>query len=231
MARIPKKHKYHIILANHGKMQKDLYWTDTPIGINKKFNDMLKENEQVQLPVKFNNEKTKIIESEYELIIIKAKDKDDASLSRIRDEYGKFIYYQSSDENWIIFDRAPYYIEETFWVYGFHPRLQRKTFQWIFENFFEKDAKNKYMCKSVQIFKNKVLIDCNSKLDIIICKNKSDAIRLYNKIEEEVQIRKYKYVVFLYDVSFSKYKKLWVQRIKDLTHWDNKKIQRSSTRP
>lgn len=183
------------------------------------------------MPIKYNNEKTKIIESEYELIIIKSKENDDELVSKIKDEYGKFIYYESSDDDWIIYDRSPYYIEETFWVYGFHPKLQRKDFNWIFNNIIGKDIKNKYMCKSIQIFKNKILVDCNGKLDMVICKNHSDAVRFYNKVEEIAEKNKYKYLIFLYDVTHSKYKKLWVKRIKDLTHWDNKKILRSSTRP
>jgi hypothetical protein len=231
MARVPKKYKYHIILANHGKMQKDLYWTDTPTNVYKKFHDMIEENKNVVFPINYNNEKTKIVESEYELIIIKSKDKEDESVSRIRDEYGKYIIYESSDNDWIIYDRSPYYIEETFWVYGYHPKLQRKDFAWILDNIVAKDIKNKYMCKSIQIFKNKILVDCNGKLDMIICKNHSDAVRFYNKVENIAEERKYKYLIFLYDVTYSKYKKIWVQRIKDLTHWDNKKILRSSTRP
>ena len=192
---------------------------------------MLKENKKVVFPMRWNNHKHVMRECEYELVIIKGKDESDDDVSKIKDDTGKYINYQSSDEDWIIYDRAPYNVEETFWVYGYHPRIQRKDFNWIFDNFIAKDAKNKYMFKSVQVFKNKLLVDINGKLEIVICKNKSDCVRLYNKIEEVSTNRKFKYIAFMGDVTDSKYKSNWVERIQQLTHWTTYKINRTSTRP
>ena len=192
---------------------------------------MLKENKKVVFPMRWNNHQHVMRECEYELVIIKGKDELDKDVSKIKDDSGKYINYQSSDEDWIIYDRAPYNVEETFWVYGYHPRIQRKDFNWIFDNFISKDAKNKYMFKSVQVFKNKLLVDINGKLEIVICKNKQDCVRLYNKIEEVSTNRKFKYIAFMGDVTDSKYKSDWVDRIQQLTHWSNYKINRTSTRP
>ena len=231
MARKPKKLIYHIILTNHGKQLSDIYFTHSEERVNKKFASMLKENKKVTFPMRWNNHQHVMRECEYELVIIKGKDEFDKDVSKIKDDYGKYINYQSSDEDWIIYDRAPYNVEETFWVYGYHPRIQRKDFNWIFDNFIAKDAKNKYMFKSVQVFKNKLLIDINGKLEIVICKNKSDCVRLYNKIEEMSTENKFKYIAFMGDVTNSKYKTNWIDRIQQLTHWSKDKINRTSTRP
>lgn len=231
MARKPKKLFYHIILTNHGKQLRDLYFTHSEALVNKRFNAMLKENKKVVFPMRYNNHEHVMKECNYELIIIKGKDEFDNDVQKIRDEYGKFIYYESSDEDWIIYDRANYDIEETFWVYGYHPRIQRKDFNWIFDTFIEKDAKNKYVFKSVVVYKNKLLIDYNGKLEMVICKNKSDCIRMYNMIEKRSMERKHKNVAFMGDIADSKYKKMWMDRIRELTHWNDKKIERSSTRP
>lgn len=231
MARKPKKLFYHIILTNHGKQLRDLYFTHSEALVNKRFNAMLKENKKVVFPMRYNNHEHVMKECNYELIIIKGKDEFDNDVQKIRDEYGKFIYYESSDEDWIIYDRANYDIEETFWVYGYHPRIQRKDFNWIFDTFIEKDAKNKYVFKSVVVYKNKLLIDYNGKLEMVICKNKSDCIRMYNMIEKKSMERKHKNVAFMGDIADSKYKKMWMDRIRELTHWNDKKIERSSTRP
>lgn len=231
MRKKPKIHIYHIILTNHGKQLSDLFYASSEEKVNKKFSSMLKENKKVVFPMMWNNHKHVMVESDYELIIIKSKDEFENSVSKIRDEYGKFINYEASNKNWIICDRAPYNIEETFWVYGYHPRMQRKNFNWIFDTFIEKDAKNKYMFKSVVVYKNKLLIDYNGKLEIVICKNKSDCVRMYNKIEKLAGEKKYKYIAFMGDIANSKYKSLWMNRIRELTHWNNKKIERSSTRP
>lgn len=231
MARRPKKNLYHIILVNHDKMKEDLFWTDSVETVNKEFKTMVEENKSVVFPIKFNNNKTEIIESSYEIMIIKARDKTESRETKVMDEYGKFVNYATNDDDWIIYDRSPYYIEETFWVYGYHPRLQRKDFKWIYDNFISNNSNNKYLFKTVQLFKNKILVECNGKLDMVICKNKQDAIRMYNMIEEWCKRDKMKYVGFMGDLSYSRYKSDWITKIQKLTNWTRKKITRMSTRP
>ena len=231
MARRPKKNLYHIILVNHDKMKEDLFWTDSVATVNKEFKTMVEENKSVVFPIKFNNNKTEIIESSYEIMIIKARDKTESRETKVMDEYGKFVNYATNDDDWIIYDRSPYYIEETFWVYGYHPRLQRKDFKWIYDNFISNNSNNKYLFKTVQLFKNKILVECNGKLDMVICKNKQDAIRMYNMIEEWCERDKMKYAGFMGDLSYSKYKSDWITKIQKLTNWTRKKITRMSTRP
>ena len=231
MARRPKKNLYHIILVNHDKMKEDLFWTDSVATVNKKFKTMVEENKSVVFPIKFNNNKTEIIESSYEIMIIKARDKTESRETKVMDEYGKFVNYATNDDDWIIYDRSPYYIEETFWVYGYHPRLQRKDFKWIYDNFISNNSNNKYLFKTVQLFKNKILVECNGKLDMVICKNKQDAIRMYNMIEEWCEMDKMKYIGFMGDLSYSRYKSDWITKIQKLTNWTRKKITRMSTRP
>lgn len=231
MARRPKKNFYHIILVNHDKMKEDLFWTDSVATVNKEFKTMVEENKSVIFPVRFNNNKTEIIESSYEIMIIKARDKTESCETKVMDEYGKFVNYATNDDDWIIYDRSPYYIEETFWVYGYHPRLQRKDFKWIYDNFISNNSNNKYLFKTVQLFKNKILVECNGKLDMVICKNKQDSIRMYNMIEEWCERDKMKYIGFMGDLSYSKYKSDWITKIQKLTNWTRKKITRMSTRP
>jgi hypothetical protein len=101
---------------------------------------------------------------------------------------------------------------------------------WIFENFILKDSKNKYMFKNVVIYHNKLLIECDGNLEMVLCKNKSDSARMYNMLEEYAKKYKCKYVLFMGDIANSKYKMDWIQKIKDLSGWNNKKIGRQSTR-
>lgn len=225
-----KKKIYSIILANHGKIKNKIISEATEEKIYKAFNKLLKENKKVVFPMRYNNEKHIMIPSEHELYIIKCKSDGDSDKNKVRNENGQFISYETTDENWIIIDRANYDIEETFWVYGYHPKLQRKTFEWVFNEFIARDAKNKYLFKTVQIYHNKLLIDCNGKLDMVICKNKQDSTRFYNQLEEWCKKNKLKYVLFMGDINKSKLKKDWIERIKNLTHWSTKKVIRRSTR-
>ena len=226
MARRNKKKIYSIILVNHGKQLRTICSEETDTKIYKRFKELLDESKEVN-----NNHEHVMIEAEYELVIIKCSDEFDNKVNKVRSDSGEFVNYETTDEDWIVVDRSPYNIEETFWVYGYHPRLQRKDFNWVFDNFIAKDSKNKYMFKSVQVFLNKLLVDCNGKLDIVICKNKKDSIRLYNTIEETAREKKFKYVLFMGDITQSKYRSDWVDRIRKLTGWNDIKINRPSTRP
>lgn len=231
MARRNKKRIYSIILVNHNKQLKTICSETTEKKIYKRFNDLLKKNKDVIFPVQYNNSQKCLFESEYELVIIKCKEFGDKRVNKVKNNYGEYIDCEVTDDDWIVVDRANYNIEETFWVYGYHPRLQRKNFEWIYDNFILNNSQNKYMFKSILIYLNKLLIDCNGKLDIVICKNKKDSIRLYNTLEKWCTNNKLKYILFLGDISHSKHKRDWINKIQELTHWTHHKIGRNSTRP
>ena len=86
------------------------------------------------------------------------------------------------------------------------------------------------MFKNVVVYNNKLLVECDGKLEMVMCKNKSDCIRLYNMIEEFAKKNKCKYILFMGNIAHSKYKEDWIQKIKDLTHWNDQKVRRLSTR-
>lgn len=230
MSRRNKKRIYSIILANQGKRLRSICNDETEAKIYKRFNKLLKENKKVIFPMRFNNHKHVMIEADYELIIIKCKQVDDNDVNKVRDDSGKFVDYETDNEDWIVVDRARYDIEETFWVYGYHPKLQRKTFQWVFENFLSKDANNKYMFKTILLYNNKILIECGNNIEMVICKNKSDSMRFYNKIEEFCKAKKMKYILFMGDIAHSSHKREWIEKIVNFTGWSHKKVNRVSTR-
>ena len=221
---------YSIVFINHGRLKNTICSEKTERAIYKRFKKLLAENKKVVFPVRYNNLEHVMIPSEYEIVILKCRDEFENKTTKVRDDSGEFINYKTDSDDWIVVDRASYEVEETFWVYGYHPRFQRKTFQWVFENFILKNSKDKYMFKSVQVYNNKILIDCNGKLEMVICKNKNDSIRFYNLLEQYAKKSKCKYILFMGDIARSKYKKDWIQRIVDLTSWNIKKVIRRSTR-
>lgn len=225
-----KKFIYHIIITSRGKEIKDIYHSAKESSVYAKFNKIIKENqEKIIFPVKYINNRG-LKEANYELIIIKSKDKKDPSETKIRNEYGKYISYVSSNSDWIILDRAHIDREETFWVYRFHPQLQRKDFQWIYENYVAKDC-SKYNFKNIVVYKNKLLISMQGNLHMVLCKNKDDCIRLSNELEKKAKDNKNKYIVWGGDVSNSFNKDEWCKKIMDLTGWKKLKVLRSSLRP
>lgn len=225
-----KKYIYHIILTSNDKEIKDIYHSAKESSVYSKFHKLIEDNKNgIKFPVQYINNKG-IKEANYELIIIKSKDKKDPSETKIRDEYGRFINYISSSSDWIILDRAHFDREETFWVYGYHPQLQRKDFTWIYENYIKKDC-NKYNFKNVIVYKNKLLIDIQGELNMVLCKNKSDSVRLFNALEEQALKDKLKYIIWSGYVVSTYYKKEWCKRIMNLTGWSKLKVIRPSLRP
>lgn len=225
-----KKYLYHIIITSNGKQIKDIYHSAKESSVYNKFNKLIKENtEKIVFPVHYINNKG-LKEANYEIFIIKSKEKRDSSETKIRDEYGRYISYVSSSDDWIILDRAHYNREETFWVYGFHPQLQRKDFRWIYNNYIAKNC-TKYAFKNVIVFKNKLIIDVNGSLHMVLCKNKDDCVRLFNQLEEFAKKDKLKYIIWGGDASNSPYKSELYKRLMDWTGWTKAKLSRPSLRP
>lgn len=228
MVRIPKKNIWKIVLTSRGRVIKYLYHAASESTIYDKFQKEKEKSDAVRFPVRFIN-LGKLVEADYEIYLIKKNEGDDA-VTKLKDRDGTIRSFKTNDSNWTIYDRSSYDIEESFWVYGYHPIYQRKDFTWIFENFFNEN-KNKCDLTQVAVFKNKLLIKKNSILNMVLCKNQSDCVRLYNELEKECVNNKRKFVIFIGDVYVGKVKKYWRDKIKELTNWDNKKILRSSLRP
>lgn len=228
MSKRPKKNIYHIIETSNGKQIKNVYNCASEVLVNKKFKELIEENKKIRFPVKYINI-GKLVDAHYELFIIKRNDNDNKQ-TKLKDENGKIINFQTNDENWVIYDREDYDKEETFWVYGYHPVFQRKDFKWIYDNLISNNNE-KNSLKQILIFRNKLLISTTYELNMILCKNESDCIRLYNELEKEIEKNKIKYVYFVGDGYHSYLKKNWFNKIKELTGWDDLKIRRRNLRP
>lgn len=230
MARKSKKKIYHIITVSRGKQLNDIFQTGSEIAVNKKFGELIEDNKKVIFPVKYINHK-KILSADYEYVIIKAKQFGDDNITRLRGENGVFVNLSTTDEDWIVYDRAPMLKEETFWVYGYHPRFQRKTFEWIFNEFIELKDDTKRGLRCVVVFQNKLIVETNGHLEMVLCKNKEDAVRMYNLISEWCNKRKIKYVIFGGDVFRSHVRKEWYKKLEEWTSWPWRKLSRNSLRP
>lgn len=225
------KNKYHIIITRDNKQVEFIGFFRKESKANAKFHQLVKESENVKFPVKYINIDRSIIEANYEIVLIKYREEGESSTTLLRNEYGEFVEHETNNKNWIVYDKAPYYKEETFWVYGYHPLIQRKNFDFIFENIVKAKAMKKDTMLNIMVYKNKLLFETTNNLDLVICKNHSDCIRLYNTIEEESKKIKLKFILFNGDWNTRDKSKIIVEKIKKLTNWNDLKIKRTSTRP
>lgn len=149
----------------------------------------------------------------------------------MRNEYGKLVEQVTNKDGWVIIDKFRYKKEETFWVYGYNNKNDRKTFLWIYNNLIVNDTDYLYAFKRLIIYKNKLIIkDDENNIDIVFCKDEQDSIRLYNLIEEWVKKDKNKQILFLGDYSsISERRRILEKELIELTGWSIKKIQMKNT--
>ena len=228
------KRPYHIITTNNGVQIKDIYSAvNIDMALAKLRAFQIQFNKNIQFPVKDTsnkNEKT-FTECDYRLMLIKKKIDNDTYKGKIRNEYGKFVDCVTSSDEWVFIEELPYQVEETFWVYGYNPKTDRKTYQFIVDEFINYNKKDKYFFKEIVIYRNKLLIDSISGLEIIICKNHQDSVRLYNSLQEYTKNKKYKNILFAGDIHKNSYSyEKWYNKIHELTHWNRRKINKNTTR-
>ena len=198
-----------------------------------------KENENIVLPVKYvntsrldnNRYNTTEYTSEY-LILKRIKNDYDKQPTKLRDEYGRLISHTTNSNVWNIYDKFPCLKEEKFWVYGYNPKNNRKTCQWIFENLIISERNHdSSVVIHCYIYKNKVIFNYDSIIKhFVICKNGSEAIRLYNKIKDISCSQKIRNIYFMGSISsYSQTGKQMLQQIADLTGWKLSKIRQKAT--
>ena len=166
------------------------------------------------------------IENSVDEYILIEKNEDKTS-TLLRNEYGKFVEQTTNKNGWIIIDKFRYKREEEFWVYGYNSKNDRKTFLWIYNNLIISDLYDNLDFKRIFLYKNKIVIknDAN-EIELVLCKDESDAVRFYNKTEEWIKRDKIKQVLFMGDYSsISDRRRKLEDELIALTGWTKKKVQ------
>ena len=190
-----------------------------------KFHKLVEENNNsVQYPKTFSSTHNKICEVKFELVLVQKIDEKDNNVTLIRDENGKFIEnYFTDTQGYKILEKSDWYVEETFAVYGFNPLTERKDFNYIFNNIV---LKNSDIYTRLIVISKYVIHHYDDDLDIIMCKNKQQAIDLYNKIEKVLDKKKYPNIFFMGKVE-SKRSSWLIDDMQKKTGWDRKKCYQS----
>lgn len=193
-----------------------------------KYNQLKEENSGIIFPKEINmsNKKKNIL---YEYLLLEKNNDGTKENTCDRNEFGVLIEQKTTDEKWVIRDKFQFFVEETFWVWGYNPRTERKTFMWIYENIINNI--NTYIdLKRIILFKNKIFIKNDDEAyDIIICKTKDDSIRFYNLLQDYLKGNKHFCFLGSYDKITDKRKKLEEEIIRQ-TGWTRKKFGMSATK-
>lgn len=155
----------------------------------------------------------------YEVILLKRIDPEkDEQYSYIRNDNGKAIMHVVEDDNnYIILEKAPWGIPETYYVYGYDKEKDRKTGKWIMENLIL-DGVSKKNVRRVFKHGNRIVIQKGIDFELVICRGKDDCDRLYDSMSKYCVLHKHEYVFFTGDILNSLVSK-WEERIQKKTGW------------
>lgn len=163
--------------------------------------DILKKNkEEVTFHRKYTKCARTLIEHKYELILVQRLPNEETNkVALLRNEDGKFIENIIIDsEHHKILDKNDWLIEETFNIYGFDNLRERKNYNYIFNNIILRDTS---IYSRIFIYNNKLIHHYDDDFDMVICKDINQAIELYEKIEKELDHKKYPNILFMGKIS------------------------------
>ena len=215
--------RYKIIITKDGKKKKLLYEGSNEKIAKEKYYTV-KDNNNVLFPKK-NNAYKKVKPVHYEIMFLKEKEDSDSPFY-VRDELGRNKPVDIKSDKWSLIHKDDFLYEEKFTVYGYDERLETKDI--IKKIILRRNKKDKI--KQINYVINKVLIYQNSDFDVVVCKNSSDARRLYKTLREFCETNKVINIMFTGLVGKRNRTNLY-KRIVEKTGWTMNKTYRSSTRP
>ena len=158
-------------------------------------------------------------------------ERTDNGPNMIRNEYGKLVEQQTDIDGWEVLDKFRNSIEETFWVWGYDKKAERKTFMWIYENLLLLDGFGLYEFRRVFTFRNKLLVRYDDMhLEFVICKSEFDAVRLYNELQKRAKADGVKQLLFVGDRSeLSDETEKLIAELMEITGWSRKRVSMKNT--
>lgn len=192
----------------------------------KRYFQLIENNKTIKYPKRFINTK-KIIPVEFKICVVKKTEPDD-KFRTIRDEYGK-TFIEKPIQGWTILSSEKYNIEETFWIYGMHPKANRPTIGDVIKKLVT-GAHKKEVTKQIIVVYNKLIIYNEEQFDMVICKCTNDAQRLHHVLQKISKKQKINSLLFMGTATPATASRMY-DIIKEKTNWPIRKIRRTSTRP
>lgn len=166
------------------------------------------------------------INLEYEILLVKKITEEDDNVAKFRNKVGKFVDHVFIDSvDHLIVDKAEWYVEETFNVYGYNPKTDRKTYSFIFNNLIVNNPDTGDAMKRIMVYNNKLLIEYTEDFDFVLCRDKQQCMDLYDKLEADISKLKKKYIVFMGIVNSDAAPK-WLDRLQEKTGWPRQACKR-----
>lgn len=225
-----------LLVKNHKRVKRlgASWWKTDAFEI---YNKVLEENhKEVKFPVKFRTScessvrKNNRIDTKWEVIVVqRLSDEEENNITQFRNDDGKFVNVEIVDKQlYKVIARDEWFVEEHFYVYGYHPKKDRKTYQFILDNLILKKLNEINDVIQITTVRNKLIISHSEDFDFVICKNHEEAERLYSTLQTDDALVKNKRVIFFGDVTNLNSVQKVYDKIEEKTGWDRALIKKVS---
>lgn len=188
MKKVNKNPYCVIALFSRGHFREKLSKTYKYDKARERYFQLIEENEKNIIYEKkwiVINTGKRYVEANYEILLLRKRQTGETQENYFRDEYGRVVEHKIIDnDKYLIMEKHKWFVEETFWVWGYNPTMERKTFTYIVDNLLLININDNEYFRNIYLFKNKVIIQYDKKIDIVFCKTPREGLRLYNSFEE-----------------------------------------------
>lgn len=181
------EYNYRVVLVKNRKISKIIRNYKILGCAKNKFNKIKSEN-QVFYEKRITNHK-KLYKVVYEILLLK-KSSDETTVRQIYNDSGQLIN-EKINGGWTILDKFHHKEEESFYVYGLQRRLYVPE---IITEVITPRISSFYQI--IMVF-NKIVIYNSTDIEVVLCKNINEAIRLYDFLFDFYSSKKVLNLIFL----------------------------------
>lgn len=212
---------YQIVLTENRKKIKVLHTYSRESDVNYRFEKL--KSQGIFFPKTKIYRDKKLVDVNYEILLLKKRNEGDVNRT-IKNELGKFVEETVDDNEWVIVNTSPYYMEEVFNVSGSNRKLTAKEVV----DYVVLPNKQKKVPKQVLMINNKIVVE-GLNLYLVTCKDIEETIRLYNKIRTYCYDNEIGDIIFFGSVP-KENRKTWYKKIYERTGVDYNRLYRSNSR-
>ena len=217
--------RFIIYFVKNKEYNKTYAWYGWKFGSIEKFNKLVAANHERSICPRLYEGRTKKSGEQpvkYEILI---KQKIDPSLetneSLFRNELGASITIKTDDPEWRILAKDDWYIEENFYLYGYHPKYDRKDAKFIIDNVIMRYIEEYSICR-IFIWKSYLFIENDDDFTFVLTKASDEAVRLYNILYDRLsQIENLYFTGTLSKGSIP----TWIDKMVEKTGWEERTLK------
>lgn len=212
---------YKLVLYENNNKLKVLYNYTRVKDARYRFNLLTSKGSSLKKEIIYKDKE--LVNVSYRLLLTKKRVDGDKSVS-VRDEYGKILEDIMNDPNEVVVDISDYEIEEQYTVTGANRKLSAHEIlnSVLLNKLSEKNT------KQVVILNNKLIIE-SLVINMVTCKNVSEATRLYNFLRSSCWDNKISNVIF-FGVVHKQDKSMWYNKIHEQTGVSYNRLYRKISR-